>query len=195
MLNSAIAAAVAAIEAQGSNVGYYDGGTGPITYRDLNNAHALFGDMSDLIVCNVVDGETFHGFIDQNLANSERLFQAQGVQVVDVLGRVMIVTDAPALRETGTGADCKALGLVAGGVIVHDIGDLVTNTETSNGKNRIETTWQADYAFGLGLKGYAWDTASGGKTPTDAEIATGANWDKVATSIKHTAGVLAIANA
>jgi len=195
MLNTAIAAAVAAIEAQGSNVGYYDGGTGPLNYRDLNNAHALFGDMSSLIVCNVVDGATFHALIDQNLANSERLFSAQGVNVVDILGRVMVVTDAPALRETTTGGDVKALGLVSGGIVVHDIGDLVTNTETSNGKERIVTTWQADYAFGLGLKGYAWDTGNGGKTPTDAELATGSNWDKVVTDIKHTAGVLAIADA
>ena len=63
-----------------------------------------------------------------------------------------------------------------------------------NGKNRIETTFQADYTFGLALKGYTWDTATGGKSPTDIEIATGSNWDRVATSVKHTAGVLAIAN-
>ena len=42
----------------------------------------------------------------------------------------------------------------------------------------------------LALKGFAWDTANGGKSPTDAEIATGSNWDKVATSWKHTAGVM-----
>ncbi|HSG61690.1 MAG TPA: major capsid protein, partial [Pseudomonadales bacterium] len=63
------------------------------------------------------------------------------------------------------------------------------------GKQRIETTLQADYDFGISLKGYAWDTASGGKSPTDAELATGGNWDQVATSIKHTAGVLTLASA
>ncbi len=86
------------------------------------------------------------------------------------------------------------LSLVSGGVMVHDAGDLVTNIETTNGNQRIVTTMQADYTFGVGLKGYAWDTANGGKSPTDAELATGSNWDKVATSIKHTAGVLALAN-
>ena len=44
------------------------------------------------------------------------------------------------------------------------------------------------------MKGYAWDTSTGGKTPTDAELIASGNWDKVATSIKHTAGVLALAN-
>ncbi len=194
MLNTAIAAAVAAIEAQGTAT-TYDGATGPITYRDINNAHAKFGDHSSNIVANVMDGATYHGLIDVNLANAEQLFSAQGVTVVDILGRVVVVTDAPALRETGTGADCKVLGLVTDAVIVHDAGDLISNIETSNGKERIETTMQADYTFGLGLKGYTWDLTSGGKSPTDAELATGSNWDKIATSIKHTAGVLAIANA
>jgi hypothetical protein len=193
MLNTAIAALVAAIEAQGSAT-VADGGTGPVTYSDINNAHAKFGDHSGLIVANVMDGATYHGLIGQNLANAERLFQAQGVLVVDVLGRAVVVTDAPALRETGTGADAKVLGLVTDAAVVHDANDLITNIETSNGKERIETTMQADYTFGLGLKGYAWDTAEGGKSPTDAELATGGNWDKIATNIKHTAGVLAVAD-
>lgn len=194
MLNTAIAAAVAAIEAQGSAT-VYDTGTGPISYRDINQAHAKFGDHSSMIVANVMDGVSFHNLIDLNLANAEQLFQSTGVRVVDILGRVIVVTDAPALRETGTGADAKILGLVTDAVLVHDAGDLITNVETTNGKLRIETTFQADYTYGLGLKGYAWDVGNGGKSPTDAELATGSNWDKIATSIKHTAGVLAIGSA
>lgn len=194
MLNTAIAAAVAAIEAQ-TTATTYDTGTGPITYRDINLAHAKFGDHSDLIICDVMDGTTFHYLIDSNLANSANLFQSTGVTVVNILGKRVVVTDAAALRETNTGADQKVLGLVAGGIVVHDAGDLVTNVETTNGKHRIETTFQADYTFGLGLKGYAWDTTDGGKTPTDNELATGSNWDKITTSIKHTAGVLCMADA
>ena len=71
----------------------------------------------------------------------------------------------------------------------------MTNLETSNGKERIVTTFQADFTFGLALRGYAWDTTGGGKSPTDVELATGGNWQKVATSIKHTAGVICLANA
>jgi hypothetical protein len=193
MLNSAIAAAVAAIENVGATA-YNDTGTGPITLADINGAHAKFGDMSQLLVCDVMDGTTYHALIGLNLTNAVNLFQASNVTVVNILGKTVVVTDAPALRETGTGADQKVLSLVSGGVIVHDAGDLVTNIETSNGSQRISTTMQADYTFGLGLKGYAWDTTNGGKSPTDAEIATGSNWDKIATSLKHTAGVLTLAN-
>lgn len=192
-LNTAIAALVAAIENQQDAT--YDSGTGPLTYADINLAHAKFGDMSQMIVANVMDGTQYHSLIGQNLANNERLFAASGVQVVDILGKRVVVTDAPALRETGTGADVKVLGLVNGAAVVYDGSNLITNIETSNGKERIETTMQADYDFGLALKGYAWDTNTGGKSPTDVDLATGGNWDKVATSIKHTAGVIALADA
>lgn len=192
-LNTVIAALVAAIEAQGSAT-TFDTGTGPITYNDINAAHAKFGDSSSLIVADIMDGVAYHNLIDNNLTNTPQLFQAAGVTVVEILGKRVVVTDAPALRETGTGADQKVLGLVAGAGIVYDGSQLITNIETTNGKNRIETTMQADYDFGVALKGYAWDVSTGGKSPTDAELATGANWDKVATSIKHTAGVLALAN-
>lgn len=191
-LNSAIAALVAAIEAGTTNT-THDTNTGPISYADLNLAHAKFGDHSNLIVANVMNGATYHGLIGLNLANAQNLFQSGGVTVVDILNKRVVVTDAPALLESGTGADVKALGLVSGAATVYDGSDLVTNIETSNGLERIVTTFQADYSFGMALKGYTWDTTSGGKSPTDAEIATGANWDKVATSWKHTAGVLCLA--
>jgi len=191
-LNTAIASLVGAIEGQATAT--YDGGTGPLTYVDLNSAHALFGDHSQLIVANVMDGAQYHSLIGQNLANQATLFQAANVTVVDILGRRVVVTDAPALRETPSTVtnDVKVLGLVAGAATVYDGSDLITNVETSNGNKRIASTFQADYTFGVALKGYAWDTASGGKSPTDAELATAANWDKVATSIKHTAGVIAL---
>lgn len=193
-LNTAIAALVAAIEAQATAT--FDAGTPTvITYNHINSAHAKFGDSSSLIVADVMDGVTYHNLIGNNLTNTPQLFQFGSVTIVDILGKRAVVTDAPALRETGTGRDQKVLGLVAGAATVYDGSELITNIETKNGKERIETTMQADYSFGLALKGYAWDVTSGGKSPTDAELATAANWDKVATSIKHTAGVICLAAA
>lgn len=192
MLNSGIASAIAAMENVGSTVVYDTNTSRELTYADINSAHALFGDMSQLIVCNVMDGTSYHALIGQNLTNTAQLFQAGNVTVVDILGKRIVVTDAPALRETPdtTSSDIKVLGLVAGGIVVHDAGDLVTNIETSNGSQRIKTTMQADYTFGLGLKGYSWNSSV--KSPTDAELTTGSNWTKTATSVKHTAGVVAL---
>ncbi|WP_444959677.1 major capsid protein [Microbulbifer sp. VVAC002] len=190
-LFTAIAALVAAIENNTSVVNDVSATAG-ISYTALNSAHAKFGDHSGSIIANVMTGEVMHKLIGQNLSNATRLFEAQNVNVVDILGKAVIVTDAPALFETGSPNKQKVLGLVDSAAVVHDGGDLISNIQTSNGKERIETTMQVDYTFGLGLKGYTWDEANGGKSPTDADLATGANWDKVMTSDKHTAGVIAV---
>lgn len=193
-LNTAIVCAVAAIEAQGA-AQINDMGTGPISYVGINGAHAKFGDASSMIVADIMDGAQYHALVGANLTNTQELFSYQGVLVVELLGKRVVVTDAPALRETGTGADVKVLSLVSNGVTIYDGSDLITNIETSNGNQRIVTTMQADYSFGVAVKGFQWDTANGGKSPVDADLATGSNWDKIATSVKHTAGVLTLANA
>jgi hypothetical protein len=193
MLFSTIAALVAAIEAQGT-AAVHDAGAAALNYSAMNSAHAKFGDHSNQIITNIMDGIQFHALIDDNLTNDQRLFESTGIQVVDILGKLVVVTDAPALRETGADADVKVLGLVSNAAVVHDASDVISNVQTVNGKERIETTFQADYSYGLGIKGYAWDQTAGGRSPDDTALATGSNWDKVATSIKHTAGVLALAD-
>lgn len=190
-LNAGISGAVAAISNQADATNDVSATAG-INYGNLNDTHALFGDASGSLVAQVMRGSVYHKLIGANLTNTPTLFQSSNVTMVDILGKIIVVTDADALYEAGTPNKDKVLSLTGGGIVVSDGSDIITNVETSNGKDRIETTMQADYTFGLGLKGYTWDTANGGKSPTDAEIATGTNWDKTATSIKHTAGVITI---
>lgn len=194
-LNTAVACLVAGIENQGAATTVDVSATGACTYGTMNSSHALFGDNSSNIVANVMNGAQYHKLVSQNLTNGAQLFVAGNVQVVDILGRPVIVTDAPALYVAGTPNKNKVLGLVDGSAIVYDGGDVISNIETTNGQTRIETTMQVDYSFGVALKGYSWDSVNGGKSPTDGELATGTNWDKVATDIKHTAGVIAIGDA
>ncbi|WP_026060096.1 major capsid protein [Pseudaminobacter salicylatoxidans] len=193
-LNTAIAALVAAISNQPTATNDVSASAG-VSYKAINGAHAKFGDHSGNLVAQVMTGGVFHKLIGQNLTNVERLFQSTNVNVVDILGKAVVVTDAPALFQSGTPDKEKVLSLAEGAAIVSDGGDVISNVETSNGKERIETTLQVDYTFGLSLKGFTWDEVNGGKSPTDAEIATGSNWDKVASSIKHTAGVVTIGDA
>ena len=193
-LNTTIAALCAAIGGQAAATNDVSGSAG-ITYASMNGAHAKFGDQSGTLVASVMTGEVFHKIIGQNLTNTAKLFVAQNVTIVDVLGKAIIVTDAPALYVAGTPNKQKVLSLVEGAAVVFDGSDIISNIQTSNGQTRIETTMQVDYTFGLGLKGYTWDETNGGKSPTDAALATATNWDKVATDIKQTAGVIAIGDA
>lgn len=193
-LNTAIAALVAAISNQAAATNDVSAASG-INYATLNGAHAKFGDRSGDLVAQVMTGAVYHKLIGANLTNAAQLFQAQNVRVVDILGKAVIVTDAPGLYLAGVPNKDFVLSLASDAAIVSDAGDLISNIQTSNGQSRIETTMQVDYSFGLGLRGYTWDEANGGKSPTDAKIATGSNWDKVVTSIKQTAGVVTIGDA
>jgi hypothetical protein len=193
-LNTAIAALVAAIANQASATNDVSASAG-IDYAAINGAHALFGDASGQLVAQVMTGQVFHRLIGQNITNAGKLFDARSVNVVEILGRPVIVTDAPALYAAGTPNKQKVLSLADSAAIVFDGSDVISNIQTVNGQTRIETTMQVDYTFGLSLKGYTWDEANGGKSPSDAALATGSNWDKVATNIKQTAGVITIGDA
>jgi hypothetical protein len=198
-LNTAIMALVAAIENQAALINDVSAASpsAAASYSGINGAHAKFGDHSGLLVAQVMTGAMYHRLVGQNLANVAQLFQAQNVTVVDILNKRVVVTDAPALYEAVSGGDDleKVLSLVDAAAVVYDGGDVISNVETTNGKERIETTMQVDYTFGLSLKGYTWDETYGGKSPTDEDLATGSNWDKTATSDKHTAGVMTVGNA
>lgn len=194
-LNTALLAAIAAVENQGATLVNDVSGSGGINYQAINNSHRKFGDSSSMIVADVMSGDTYHRLIGNNLSNAQDLFEAGNVRVVDILGKAMVVSDIPALYEAGTPNKDKVLSVVDRGIIVDNSSDIVTNMETTNGNQRIETTWQADYSFGLKLKGYAWDVANGGPSPDDADLATGTNWDKAVAEDKHTLGTLAIGSA
>ena len=196
-LNTAVGAAVAAVENQAAlvnDVSALTSGAGALTQQVLNNSHAKFSDMSSMLRADVMTGGAYHKLVDKGLNNGERLFESSNVTLVSILGKIFVVSDIPALYVAGSPNKSKVLSVVNGGIIVDNASDILTNMETTNGKERIETTWQADYSFGLKLKGYAWDTANGGASPVDAELFTGTNWDLAMTSVKHTLGTLAIAD-
>jgi hypothetical protein len=192
-LNSGLAAARAAFVNVGATALYTVPSSGKTTLNALNRGAQLFGDRAQAITAWVMHSTPQHDIFDQALTNTAQLFSFGTVQVrEDGFGRRYVVTDSPALSVTsGSPAvtDYYTLGLVPNAIVIEDNDDFFANTETSNGNENIQRTWQAEYTFNLSLKGYTWDTANGGKSPTDSEIGTGSNWDKTATSLKDTAGV------
>ena len=193
-LNTSVGAAVAAIENIAALVNDVSASAG-LSQQALNGGHFKFGDMQGMLVADIMHSVGNESLIDKALANGEQLFVSSNVTVISILGKIIVVSDIPALYVAGTPNKTKVLSLTVGGVIVSNSSDIITNMETTNGQTRIETTWQADYTFGLQLKGYAWDVANGGSSPTDAELFTGTNWDIAVTSNKHSAGTLTVADA
>lgn len=189
MLNAGILSGASAIS--GNSAMVEGDGTAAATFRLQNKAAARMGDRSSAIRAWVMHSTTMHNLFDNALANAENLFRYDGVNVIrDPFGRLFVVTDSPALSVTTTGTIYNTLGLVEGAIVVNDSNDFNAELVPSTGKDNIEYTYQAEWSYGVGVKGYAWDTANGGKSPTDAAIGTATNWDKIATDNKDTAGVL-----
>lgn len=196
-LNTVVGCAVAAIEnipALVNDVSALTGGNGALTQTVLNGSHAKFGDRSGMLRADIMTGAAYHKLLEKGLANGERLFMSSNVTVQSILGKLFVVSDIPALLVAGTPNKTKVLSLTAQGAIVDNAGDIITNIDTPNGTTRLVTSWQADYSFGVKLKGYAWDIANGGASPDNSDLFTGSNWDNAMGDIKHTAGTLAIAD-
>lgn len=191
MLNTAIAAAVASTTTTGLE---YDGTAGNASLASLNEAARLFGDRAAAIQTWVMHSKSLHDIYAGSLANSNRLFQFENVQVMDDgFGRRLIMTDSPNLFFDNAGTDnYYQIGLVQGAVVVEDNGDSRIYEETQVERVNAKQIIKEESSFNLGVKGMTWDKANGGASPNDAAVALNTNWDKVATSDKDTLGVRAV---
>lgn len=189
MLNTGIMCYTAAVgNVAGLN---YDGTAGVASLASLNSGAALFGDRSQSLVCWLVHSKSAFDIYGQALANANRLFVFGNVQVVDDgFGRPIVMTDSPNLVVSGVPDNYLQLGLTPGGIVVEQGNEFTDNIETSNGDENILRTYQAEWVYQMGVKGFAWDKASGGASPNDAALGTAANWDRVSTFDKDLAGVI-----
>ena len=123
-VNTSVGVAVAAIQSQGTAA---TNGTAlaELTYDTINMAHAKFGASSGLILADIMTGMQYHKFVSKNLTNAPSLlFKAENVTVVDILGKAVVVVDAPGL--TAADGTNRVLGLTRGAVVASDSGDIIT---------------------------------------------------------------------
>lgn len=166
-----------------------------LTPASLNKGAAKFGDRSSDIIAWLVHSTPMHDYYGNAIANANQLFTYGTVNVIaDPFGRVFIVTDAPGLIAAGLPNIYHNLGLVSEAIRVDQNNDFTDNYENKNGDENIQRTYQAEWSYNLGIKGFSWDKTNGGKSPTDAALGTATNWDKFATSDKDIAGVIVETN-
>jgi len=172
------------------------GKDGIMSYTNLLLAADLFGDKAQRINCWLMHSRAKTQLIEGNLANTERLFQFGGVNVMsDAEGRPIIFTDVAGLRSgAGTGPDpvlFHTLGLTQAAAIVEQNSDWQDHVDRSNGQENIKDTYQAQWSENYAVKGFAYDVASIDKKVgiTPAALAVSANWDQNVTSDKDTFGV------
>ncbi len=194
MLNTGLGATVAAMSGVAAIVTDVTGATAPadkMSFINQATASAKFGDASNRIQAWVMHSKPMHDTYANALTNAERLFVYGTVNVLrDPFGRLLIMSDSPNLVVAGSPNVYNTLGLVPGAIMLDQNNDFDANEETKNGGENIIRTYQAEWSYELGIMGFSWDKANGGKSPNDAAILTGTNWDRYATSEKDLAGVL-----
>lgn len=195
-LNTSIACLGAAIEANAGVLNDLSAGGETVDQIKMNTTRGLFGDRRSAIVAWVMHSGAYTQLGNDAIANANALDTVGGVMInkgsVQAGGLPIVVTDDPALAyNDGTRDVYKIIGVVSGGSVVTNVKEIST-ADTATGNENIKSDWQVNYDFTAGIKGYSWDTTNGGQCPTDAELATGTNWDKVVSSDKDTAGVALI---
>lgn len=194
MLNVGLGASYAALSAQTAVVYDATGNTSPentLSFGNLNNGQAKFGDQASTISAWVMHSKPMFDLYGKNLTNSASLFTYGNINVMrDPFGKLLVMTDSQNLVITGAPNNYAVLGLVPGAVIIDQNNDYTANEEAKNGDENIIRTFQAEWSYNVGVKGFAWDKTNGGKSPNDAALLTATNWDKYATSHKDLAGVV-----
>lgn len=197
MLNTGLASFYAAHVQVASNVLDVTGET-PDTMSFLvqNRGAAKLGDGSGgQVVAWVMHSKPLFDLYANALTNNEGLFSYGTVNVRrDPFGRLLIMTDSPSLFTAGGTPVYHSLGMTPGALQIDQNNDYTANEETKNGDENIIRTFQAEWSYEVGVKGFAWDKANGGKSPTDAALFTSTNWDRYATSSKDLGGIIVETN-
>lgn len=159
----------------------------------LANTAGKLGDYMAEIVCWLMHSKSMTDLYGNALSNNERLFSYGNVNVIrDPFGRRYIMADVPGLVVAGSPTKFHILGLTPGAVDLDQSDDFFDNWSTTNGEENIKRTYQAEWSYSVGVKGFSWDKVNGGKAPNDAALFTATNWDQIVTSIKDGPGVMLI---
>ena len=194
IVNLGIVAVEAALEGQANLV--YDAtgqSTKTLTPTHLASGLQLMGDQAQRIVTWVLHSKPDNNLLKQAIADKVVNIADLAIRAgtTPYLGRRSVVTDAAALTDAnGSLTDTyNVLGLVPGAVMLSESEAETIAFQQVTGYENIFYRFQAEYSLTIGLKGFTWDVSSGGTNPTDANLGTTTNWDKIATSDKDLCGV------
>lgn len=193
MLNNALLAARAALNTQADNK-FTVPTNGTVNTGALVSALAKFGDAASRIDAWVMHSKVAFDLLQYQISPTNNGDVVANTAVVAAspltLNRPIIVTDSEALKVTATDTDYFTLGLTGGSLVIEETEEEYITMQEVTGLEQIMIRLQGEYAYNLGIKGFTWDVANGGKNPLDAAVGTGTNWDKIFASHKDLAGVI-----
>lgn len=199
MLSSGLAAAVGALAGQSASKVTAAAGMATV---ELVNALAKLGDAASRISVWVMHSAKYYELVKEQAFTTK----IEGIANFNVqtgtpvtLNRPVLVTDDPSLViTTGSGSTAvttyQTLGLTNSGIVIEDTEGEYVSFQEVLGLEQILRRMQGEYAYNLGLKGFTWDVANGGKNPVASALATASNWDTAYVSEKDRAGVVIVSS-
>lgn len=193
MLNTILAVGRNALAAQASAFFDYTA-TGTLTTTNLVDGLAKFGDASNRIAVWVMHSKSYFDLIKSQIDPTNQGDVVAGATLAAAspatLNRPVIVVDSPSLIDTVPIPDHYfTLGLTENALIAESSEQEDMVSELVTGLENLVVRLQGEYAYNVGMKGFAYDIAAGGANPDATAIATATNWDPKMASVKDWAGV------
>lgn len=196
LINTAITAGVAAISTEAGLVTDYstDAAIDPgLRPEQLVSAMSKFGDKAQRIGAFVMHSSAYFALVQGQIVGNP--YSVAGTMIYGgapgTLGKPVIVTDSPALVEvdevTGEIESYIVLGLTEDGVVITESEERYVSSTVEYGRENLIMLIQGETAYNVGVKGFSY---AGGANPTNAQLATGANWEFQMHDTKLAAGVV-----
>ena len=203
-LNTGLSAGVAAFGkdlAVGTGVALNTGVVGTVqaltdtmTHSALTRGIGAYGDASQRVRAFVMHSKTYFDLMRNSI--SDNIYNVAGATIyqgtVASLGRPVIVSDSASLKSTGTGVggidEYFTLCLTGNAINVQESENRQIESAIVTGLENLVLRYQGEFAYTLGIKGYAWDITNGGANPTAGTLTTVTNWDKNVSDNKSIGG-------
>lgn len=180
MVNVAVRSLMAAMSTKTSKIYDATGDTpNTLSIKAMVNAAYKMGDNADAVVCWLAHSLSVRDYELNNAAQTTNIFNFGNLAVqVDSHSRPFVKSDIPSLFTAGTPNIAYVLGLIPGALEISLNNDMKTYMDQEIDMANPVFYTKSNWSFNLKIKGFAWDRANGGKSPTNAALYTQTNWDQ-----------------
>lgn len=148
----------------------------------LLKSDELYGERYGDIRAYLMNAASFHA-IRKDEATNYQMDNVGGNLIVTgltaTMGKPVIVTNSPLLTFNDGSQRNRILALTEGAITMTERGDRAVFIDRDGSGENISTLVAVDGTIKCGLKGYAYDDATAGKSPTDAVYQTASSWTKI----------------
>jgi len=194
MANTGILALSTALATEAGNQNDITGESpNTLNYDSIPGTLQLFGDRSPRLRHVLGHSKPLHDLLGDALTVTVENVAGTSINngSIPSMGKSLSMTDSPDLITTdgvSSGVDSyRTFFLAENALRIEQSEEETMVSDTVDGKENIIVRVQGEYAITVKVKGFEYSDT--GSNPNDAALGTAANWGKVASDVKNTAGV------